>query len=240
MIFALIAALLMAMVHVYGARLTIMSALPRSRWLSLAGGISVAFVFVHVLPELDRGQAAIQESNHWITDTLGHHVYLVALAGLLIYYGLERTVKVHDLRNDLGDTTTEHHLFWVHIGAFAIYNAVIGFLILHRDVTGAGLVTFTFAMMLHFVVNDHALRQHHQQAYHAVGRWILAASVMAGWFAGRAIELGDATVGVLFAFVAGGLVLNVLKEELPGERNSSFPAFALGAVAYSGLLLLID
>ena len=44
---------------------------------------------------------------------------------------------------------------------------------------------------------------------------------------------------MLFAFLAGGIVLNVLKEELPRERKSRFWAFALGTVAYAALLLTL-
>jgi hypothetical protein len=240
MIPALIAALLIALVHVYGVRLTFSPSIPRSHWLSLAGGTSVAFVFVHVLPELGRGQEAIRDTGHWLTDVLSHHVYLVALGGLLIYYGLERTVKIHDLESDLDEQGIQHHIFWIHIGAFAFYNAVIGVLLIQRDLAGTNLITFTIATMLHFVVNDHALRDRHQRAYHDVGRWLLALAVGAGWLAGLLISLSDAMVSVLFAFIAGGLVLNVLKEELPRERESRFWAFALGAVAYTGLLLLVE
>jgi hypothetical protein len=46
-------------------------------------------------------------------------------------------------------------------------------------------------------------------------------------------------VSLLLAFVAGGIVLNVLKEELPRERESRFWAFAFGAAFYSVLLLAI-
>ena len=46
----------------------------------------------------------------------------------------------------------------------------------------------------------------------------------------------DSSVPV-FAFLAGGVVLNVLKEELPAERDSNFAAFAVGATVFAGLLL---
>ena len=44
---------------------------------------------------------------------------------------------------------------------------------------------------------------------------------------------------MLFAFQAGGVVMNVLKEELPEERESRFWAFALGAALYSAVLLAL-
>ena len=60
-----------------------------------------------------------------------------------------------------------------------------------------------------------------------------------GWVVGRLTDLDDAAVGLLIAFLAGGVVLNAIKEELPSERESRFSAFALGAVAYGGLLQAI-
>lgn len=39
------------------------------------------------------------------------------------------------------------------------------------------------------------------------------------------------------AFVAGGIVLNMLKEELPEDRHSRFWPFALGALISTVLLV---
>ena len=55
---------------------------------------------------------------------------------------------------------------------------------------------------------------------------------------GLATTLHPVAIGALFAILGGGVVLNVLKEELPENRESRFWAFALGATLYSALLLL--
>jgi zinc transporter ZupT len=75
--------------------------------------------------------------------------------------------------------------------------------------------------------------------YRQTGRWILAAAVIAGWAIGSSTELSQAAIAVLFAFLAGGIVLNVLKEELPEDRESRFWAFAVGAIGYAALLLAL-
>jgi hypothetical protein len=59
-----------------------------------------------------------------------------------------------------------------------------------------------------------------------------------GWAIGLFLEISEAALAVLFGFLAGGVVMNVLKEELPEERESSFWAFALGAAAYAVVLLI--
>jgi hypothetical protein len=43
----------------------------------------------------------------------------------------------------------------------------------------------------------------------------------------------------LFAFLAGGVIVDVLKEGLPEERESRFWAFALGGALYAVLLLAL-
>jgi zinc transporter ZupT len=94
-------------------------------------------------------------------------------------------------------------------------------------------------MALHFVVNDHGLREAHKHVYDRIGRWILAAAVIVGWAIGQGTQIHEAAIAVLFAFLAGGLVLNVLKEELPEDRESKFWAFALGAATYAALLVTL-
>ncbi|WP_290883701.1 hypothetical protein [Fischerella sp.] len=75
--------------------------------------------------------------------------------------------------------------------------------------------------------------------YDRIGRWILAAAIIIGWVLGSSTEIDQAAIAVLFAFLAGGVVLNVLKEELPEERESRFWAFVLGAAIYTALLLAL-
>ena len=234
---ALAAAL--AAVHLFAGRLRF-RAIPRSDWLSGAGGVSVAYVFVHVLPELSERHEMLEGT---VVGFVEHHIYLVALAGFAAFYGLERLAqRSRGARDEVADAETEtsEGVFWIHVGSFAAYNALIGYLLVHRDERGfVALLFFAVAMGLHFVVNDHGLREHHYEAYDRIGRWLLAVGVLAGTAVGWATAVDEALVTALFAFLAGGVILNVIKEELPEERRSRFQAFALGATMYAGLLLWI-
>ena len=232
---------LLAAVHVFAGRLEFLNAVPRSRWLSAAGGVSVAYVFVHILPDLAEEQQTLREAAGEDLSFLEYHVYLVALVGLGVFYGLERAVKASRRRTGIEGRpgTAGTGVFWLHISSFTLYNALIGYLLLHREEPGfQSLLLYAFAMSVHFVVNDHGLREDHKKTYHRLGRWILAAAVLAGWVVGVAGDVSEAALAVLFAFLAGGVVLNVLKEELPEERQGRFWAFALGASAYAAILLL--
>lgn len=222
---ALAATGLFILVHLVIGRLTILSGTPRSRWLSVSGGIAVAYVFLHLLPEV-----AVHR------QTLGDEraVYAVALAGLVVFYGLERAVKrAHQNSAPPG-------VYHLHLGAFAAYNLLIGVLLLHREEPGlASLALYAMAMALHFVTTDFGLREDHAGRYDRHGRWLLSAAVLAGWAIGWALPVPATAVALLFGFLSGGVVLNVLKEELPRERASRFGAFLAGAAGYGALLFLV-
>jgi len=235
---ALVAAL--AAVHLFSGRMRFLDVFPRSRWLSAAGGVSVAYVFVHLLPDLAEEQETVREAVGESFTFIEYHVYLVALVGLATFYGLERAAKVSRGRRRRagGEDATGAGAFWLHTASFALYNALIGYLMLHREEPGLGsLALFAFAMGVHFVVNDFGLREDHKGVYDRAGRWVLAAAIFAGWAVGILSEVSEAAIAVLFAFLAGGVVMNVLKEELPEERESRFWAFALGAALYAVILL---
>lgn len=237
---ALLAVLGLCLVHLFSNKLRCLEGLPRAIWLSLSGGVSVGYVFVHMLPELNRAQQTVEESAGW--SWLEHHVYLVALLGLSVFYWLERAAHESRRRNiqQSGEDVTSPRVFWLHIVVFALYNSLIGYLLLHRDESGLQpLLLFTFAMALHFVASDFGLNQHHKEAYSQMGRWILVAAILLGWGVGSVTQINSAAVGVLFAFVAGGVVLNVLKEELPEDRQSRYWAFAVGAFGYAAVLALL-
>jgi hypothetical protein len=181
---ALIAALALAAVHLFAPRLRFLTLVPRTSWLSAAGGISVAYVFVHLLPELAEGQAAIEGEQAGPApplEFLEHHVYLVALIGLGVFYGVEKHSLSSRRRNSQqsAEDRTSDDAFWLSIASFAVYNASIGYLLLRSELEELTQLTlYTVAIGVHFVINDVALREHHCDVYRRVGRWLISGAVL--------------------------------------------------------------
>lgn len=199
---------------------------------------------MHLLPELAEHQETLGERARDVgfLGSVESHAYLIALLGLGLFFGVERFA-----RSTAGSRATDDGkqtplaVFWVHLGAFALYNVLIGYLLLHREEHDVrGLILYAVAMSLHFVVNDQGLRDQHGSIYHSYGRWLLAAASVAGLLLGLATRVSPLLLSTMFAFLAGGVILNVLKEELPEDRRSRFWAFATGAALYSALLLLTE
>ena len=261
---SLIAAAVLVLVHIFADRLRFLEGTPRSRWLSAAGGISLAYVFLHLMPELAEGQSVLMEEGLGL-GRIEFEIYGVALIGLLAFYGIERVVQVEDEIGREGGAPTsrrmEHHYgFWLHLGTFAIYNLIIGYLLLHRGRHGgetegghgleheggatgvaaesdlSALLTFAIAMALHFLVTDYGLREDFRGGWLRTGRWVLSGAVFAGWLLGMLVTLPEIVVLGAVALLGGGVILNVLKEELPEERKSRFGALVAGAAGYAMLL----
>ncbi len=256
---------LFAAVHLFAGRLRFIRTTPRSRWLSLFGGVSVAYVFVHLLPEAEHfGQQL--SATVMVVD---RPVYLLALLGVIVFYGLERWVirsrgddatmgrGQRDVERDaeppgespFADDPGDAHdaegappgVFWIHLASFGLYNVLICYLlVLEAQYQPTELILYATAMSLHFVVNDFGLREHHTRLYHRYGRFLLASAALVGWAIGAfAPTVPTAVTASLFGFLCGATVLNVLKEELPAERESRFWAFGLGAAGFAALLLAL-
>jgi len=157
------------------------------------------------------------------------------MAGRTAFYGLERLAKTSRGQSREGtDAIFGAPLFWVHIASFSLYYLLIGSLLVHREEPRiASLLLYFFAMATHLLALEVGLRRDRKRRYDRSGRWIIAAAVMVGWALGGMTRLSDLAVGLLFAFLKAGIALNVLKEELPEERESRFLPFMAGAIGYS-------
>lgn len=234
----LVAAASLAILHAVGSRLTFIRYVPRSQWLSVAGGISVAYVFLHLIPEIAATEETLGETIGGLEDG-GILPYVLALVGVTMFYAVEVSTRHHRRPEDEQDGRPDP-AFLLSMTSYFVYNALIAYLLHERAEEGWWAVAaFTVALGLHFLVNDFALRESHRRAYQSIGRWALIAAIAIGSVAGYYIEVAQAARGATVAFIGGGVILNVLKEELPAERESSLAAFVLGAGLYGLLLLAI-
>lgn len=235
-------ALAFTALHLGVVRMAALHGARRSGWLSAAGGIAVAYVFLHLLPDLIEHNAVLAGASgaaDWLADRI---VYLVALAGLVIFYALERGLQSSRRRHLAAHGVDRPHdsVFWVHIGAFAVTNLLIGYLLLHREVPGfVSLALFAVALGVHLLASDVGLLLHHKRLYRRRARWVLAAAVLTGWLLGAAVALPPAAISLIFAFLAGSVIMNVIKDELPAERDSRVLPFVLGAAGYAAVILAV-
>lgn len=214
--------LVLSAVHLVIHQLRFLNVLPRSKMLSVSGGVAVAYVFLHILPQLTEYHQGLAPGG---SKKL---LYFIALSGLVLFYGMERQIRYEYPEKEIavGD-------FWLHLVSFTFYNVLIGVLMVteaHRS--NSELLLFTFAIGLHFFNTDYGLWFDYRQRYPRYGRWLLITGLWLGWLLGSKMEDIQHYVPYLFAFLIGGIILNVMKEELPQERQSNFWAFLTGVAGY--------
>ena len=229
----------LAIVHGFAAQFPIERLIPMRRWLSFAGGVSLTFVFLEIFPELAHAQEELQHSESFWIHYLENHVYLLALIGLMFFYLLDVMVLKLKRRQTSDQTQEVPLIFWIHMASFAILNLITGYLIQELSHTSLkSCLLFFTAIALHFFIIDEHLRGHHQAPYDRIGRWLLVSAIILGAVIGQTTVLNPILVTVIWSFLAGSIILNVLKRELPDESENCVGSFVLGTGVFASLLFL--
>ncbi|MGY1708736.1 hypothetical protein ACI8AC_04420 [Geodermatophilus sp. SYSU D00758] len=247
-------AVLLAALHLAAPRIRKLPLVPERATASFAGGLAVAYVFLHLLPEIAEGNEAIGEALSDVlqpTPLVDLGIFLVALAGFAAFYGLQRLADERSPAPSRSGTARPGGpesrpaepagVYWLHLGSFMVYNALITYTMALRLRTGVAFaVLFTVAMGLHFVLTDRSLEEHYPRRFPRSGRLLLTLALLAGWLLDALLApTSTLLVALLTALLGGSILLNVFKEELPATGRSSYPWFLTGLVLYGGLLALV-
>lgn len=219
------AILFLALVHLYANKAKVLGWVWHGRFLSFAAGLSFAYVFVDLLPALEKGQPILKQTFGDIIPYFDRHAYLIALLGLLFYYGLQRT-------------SLKSGKFWPTFSGYLLFNFFVGASL--SDSTNPDiqpLALFTVAIGMHYFVRDHQVRIASKALFVHRGRWWLVAALVLGYVVGCMTHIPDALVAIAVSFLAGGVILNVLHYELPEKKQSSYLPFIFGALFYTALLI---
>lgn len=213
----------------------------RPRVASAAAGISVAYVFLELLPSLTESQEIITGSG--LLPGVERHVYVAALLGLVIAFWVETASRVsrrRSLESGAGPVT-DVRTFWLSVAGFAVFNASIGYALADpADPAVAPFWIFVIAMGLHFLANDESLVENHGARYEHVGRWMLVGCLLVGWVIGSVprYDLSGSAMALVLAYIAGGMIMNIIRHELPHtDREVDVAAFALGVLVYGVLVI---
>ncbi|MBP1970614.1 zinc transporter ZupT [Virgibacillus natechei] len=208
------------------------STIGRFKWLSFSGGVAVSYVFVYILPSMHREQEGLSQDA---ALTMESELYVLGLFGLLIFYGVHKAADRASRQYEHG----EGPFFWIQMVFFSIYNMLISYIVFASDIEGVQAVFYGLAVGLHFMAVAHDLWREDSQRYESLGRYILAVGIIIGWVVGVFAPLANNTLAIVFAFISGAMILNVLKKEIPNEENAHFPTFLVGSLGYAFITLTL-
>lgn len=232
-----------AIVHISTNYIKFLSREPKNKLMSLVSGGSIAYVFLHLVPELTHYQEVAEKAElpRWM-ESLDYVTYLVTLVGIAFFYGINQLSEKSEEENKRQKNVSRPHksIFILEISAFAMYNMLIGYLLV--ELSGEYFIEYIIYFIVfsfHFVANNRILHLTHEDLYTKSGRWILAGSVLVGWLIYQLTSTSDLVIAFFSAFLTGGVVLNIMNDELPDEKNSSFPSFLFGLIFIAVLLQFI-
>jgi hypothetical protein len=238
--YALIGVLVFCATYASAASIGRISSGFRRRWLAASAGVSLAYVFLDIVPELAERSHLIREAAIYAINPV-KRIYSITLLGMLTFVALAHLGRIK--RSEDGDAHVQSAADWyfvVHVGGFALYNVLIGFLAVGRGRASIpSLCLYVFAIALHMVMIDGMLTEVHGSSYTRWGRKALAVAVLLGWLIGVTGTLSELTFTRLFAFLAGGIVITSANEEFPRGDQGRFWYFVGGAVLYATLLVMI-
>lgn len=203
--------------------------------ISFGAGMSVAYVFLHLMPELHEARRTFVSSVSMTLRYEGMAIYFLSLVGFLAFYGL---YHLSARFKDNVQTGEAGLAFKLQIGGFAAYIWLMSYLLEHSLVPGYGFTSiYAVAMTFHFLALDYSLRHEHGASYLSVGRFVLAGSVFLGWGIGQLYEIPHHILALLVAFVSGAIIMTSTVMELASGEDSRYLPFASGAIIY-GLILI--
>ncbi len=221
-----IALIILALVHLLSNQARIAGWVWHGNFLSFAAGLSFAYVFVDLLPSLEKGQPVIKKMFDDIIPYFDRHAYLIALLGVLFYYGLHKS----------GDDSKTN--YWMDMFGYLLFNFFVGAGLADSSNPDIQPITlFTVAIAMHYFVHDHNVGEDDEGLYQTTARWLLIFALFAGYFVGYVTHIPDAVAAIAISFIAGGVILNTLRYELPKRQKIGFSYFVLGALFYTALII---
>jgi len=102
-----------------------------------------------------------------------------------------------------------------------------------------GAILFSVALILHFFGMDRTMEIHYSFLFNRYGRYLLSIMPFAGWALSVSFPERQPEAAVLLAFIAGAVLFNVIKDEVPGAQRGEPRFFVAGSLVYGGVLILL-
>lgn len=219
--------IILGAVHFFANKVAILGWVWHGRFLSFAAGISFAYVFVDLLPTLEKGSPVVKETFGNIVPYLGLHAYVISLLGVLFYYGLHTQQK-------------SEKNFWLAISGYMLFNFIVGMTLSDSyDPEIQPIALFTVAMGMHYFIHDHNIAIDQPQLYLSTARWLLVFALFIGYVAGLWIPIPNAIIAIIVSFISGGILLNAFRYELPKREQVGYGFFVCGSLLYTAVVLTI-
>ena len=181
---SLIVALCWTVPFMLGGHLRLGASPSRRAWLSAAGGTAIAYVFVDLLPEMQRMQGIFSEASAGRPFPFPHYrVYSSALIGFVFFYALENlAVRTRPAQVEGAERRrTDRRWSTGFTSAGSPSTALMAYLLRGRRRPGAGDGALRGRDVLSLLARGSCVAEEHGPRYDRSGRWLMSADPQDGW-----------------------------------------------------------
>ncbi len=173
-------------------------------------------------------------------------IFGVAFIGFLVFF-ISEHAAIHSRRHiatkvgqHIDSVAASKGIFTIHFGMLALVSLLIAFNLRFEVRTSLpGAILFSVALALHFFGTDRTMETHYSSLFNRYGRYILSTMPLIGWSLSILFPERQSEAAVLLAFIAGAVLFNVIKDEVPGAERGEPKFFVAGSLIYSGVLILL-
>ena len=209
----LVVALILGAAHVIAPRVRGLIKYPE-RQQAFGGGLSVAYVFLHLIPSLDAADGVV-----------GPRIYFIALLGFVVFYGLDVMFQPPKHAHP-----TKYH---ASLAVFFVYDGLMVFTLgLQLPPTPILTLVFAVSLALDVLDTDLELQEEYGARFVDLGRWVLLAGVAGGYALNLLRRPHPLVIDILTAALAGFMMFHTFKGVFPVGRNKKFPWFLAGLLTF--------
>jgi zinc transporter ZupT len=225
-VFALGLGLLLGIIHFYSEKLTPPEGTKRYRVISFAAGISIAYLFLNLLPHTYEAAAHLK-----------NFVFVFLLLGFVLFHLAEKLIYKHTDQEKLARELKE-----VHSVSFFLYHFTIG-IVLYDKVLTSRLegILFFIPIGLHAALSTASLSQIHGEIRESlVTKILLSLSTILGMTFALFVPIPNILDNILVSMIAGILLYIIVKEFLPEKDKGQPLFFLLGLLLFIGFYIFIE
>jgi zinc transporter ZupT len=218
--------LVLGIIHITSEKLKPTEDFHRYRIISFAAGISIAYLFLDLLPH-----------TYDAAERLQNFVFIFLLLGFVIFHLTEKLIYQHADKEKLAKELKE-----VHSISFFLYHFIIGIVLCDKILTSPieGILFF-IPIALHAALSRASLSQIHGEIRESFGtKILLSLSSILGMIFALFAPIPAVVDNILVSMIAGMLLYIIVKEFLPEKEKGRPFSFLFGLLVFIGFYVAIE
>lgn len=211
-------------------------------WISFSAGASVAYVFIHVFPEislLQQQHISVSNQQHY-NRFFNQPLYLMAMGGICLPYLLDSLELNYTEQEKKCHKQVHRGIYVIRKLLYVLYNMMVAYMIVNRHNEGIlSMKIIIVVLSMHFIVLNANFKEIYHDLFTKHIRWFAISGLILGAVLGKTIYLPGFVLAYVFALIGGIITYISLKQELPKTNHHSPFHFLAGVVCFSLLILSV-